>query len=52
MCSYLWWILLVLKKVRGLLVEDVEGCIFIDCLVGVGILVLGYNYLVVIEVIC
>lgn len=47
-CSYLWKLLLVIVKVLGCWVIDVEGIEYFDCLVGVGILVLGYNYFVVI----
>lgn len=49
--SYPRRIPLALKKARGLLVEDVEGRTFIDCLAGAGTLALGHNHPVVIEAI-
>lgn len=49
--SYPRRIPLVLKRARGIHVEDVEGRQFIDCLAGAGTLALGHNHPVVVEAI-
>lgn len=45
--SYPRRIPLVLKRAKGIYVEDIEGRTFIDCLAGAGTLVLGHNHPVV-----
>ncbi|TBU85681.1 aspartate aminotransferase family protein [Phytopseudomonas dryadis] len=49
--SYPRRIPLVLKRGRGIHVEDVEGRVFIDCLAGAGTLALGHNHPAVIAAI-
>jgi len=40
---------LALKRAEGVLVEDIEGRVYIDCLAGAGTLALGHNHPVVID---
>ncbi|GLB60901.1 diaminobutyrate--2-oxoglutarate transaminase [Cytobacillus sp. NCCP-133] len=42
---------LVIEKAEGLMITDVEGKVFYDCLSGAGTLALGHNHQVVIEAI-
>lgn len=49
--SYPRRIPLALKRAKGILVEDVDGRPFIDCLAGAGTLALGHNHPVVIDAI-
>jgi diaminobutyrate-2-oxoglutarate transaminase len=45
--SYSRRIPIVLKRAKGIYVEDIEGRTFIDCLAGAGALILGHNHPVV-----
>ncbi len=42
--SYSRRIPIVLKRAKGIYVEDIEGRQFIDCLAGAGSLILGHNH--------
>lgn len=47
--SYLCKLLLVIIKVEGVWLMDVDNKQYLDCFVGVGIFVLGYNYFDVLQ---